>query len=64
MTWLVVVPGFVSLVRSKVASWVTLLGVVWLGTTLTDGSFVGRTPNVFVVFSRLGELERALQTFV
>jgi hypothetical protein len=40
------------------------LGFARLGITLTDGSFTGRTPDVFVVFSRPGELERALQTFV
>jgi hypothetical protein len=31
------------------------LKVVRLGIALTDGGFTGRTPNVFIVFSRLGE---------
>jgi hypothetical protein len=68
VTWLAI-GGFVSLVRSGVASRVYLLGVdslgvVRLGIVLTDGGFAGGTPNDLIVFSRLGTAGRALRVRV
>jgi hypothetical protein len=47
-------------------SGVASLGIVQLGIALPEGGFMVRTPDVFVVFSRLGELPkgRALRVLV
>ena len=40
------------------------LRIVQLGIALVDSGFVGKTPNVLIVFSRIRALERALWAFI
>ena len=40
------------------------LRVIQFRITLVDSGFVGKTPNVLIVFSRIRALERALWAFI